>query len=742
MNNAGLFSICSDNLFFGRAALIERLFALPSKESGLSNAVYLCGGRWTGKTEILRRVHKKLFFEQTAVTPVYYQFKDYPDTIAFAEDYLKEILKQFVAFRRRSPDLVATPLTLAGIEKLLGAEKDAEKIREVISRHRLAQKYNDKNAAFQNAVRAHLSISSNTNMPVFLLLDDFDYLDRAVCFAGQSGIKRELLDALNAAPSFIVAGREKGALEGSIINSIEFLPITGLDEDVSSAAFVELCAQNGVECGAEALSAAGQKLEGCPFYIKNLVTSAKRTGGRLLSLKDFARVYADEITGGNTAEALRSYIKLDSLGSLKILKECAENSAKKITSNAGEFADLLAFEETEVNQNIKALSAIGLTEATLGAVKYTGGGVVADFIGYAYDIYVKGLSTGEARTVLINGLLRHGFEVRYSKIRSRLKEEVAGVLTGFDGQKVSKRFLRISVSLAGLEEREGAPLTAPEKDTEITLPQISGFYTAERFEYSEAGPEIIIAEGFEDGRYETAGSIVWFVAIKDATAPVNGEDAENFLRRVSILKENFQGKKTDRWIIGREGFTAVARKILENAGVFTTDGARLNGLKESLFKTHDKDGVSVPYSGFGKEFEVALPSLPRAELVAAKAADEIAAGMGFNEDARGAIKTAVIEACINSFEHGRFKTGKVSVKFTSEKDRLIIHVRNGGADFSVPAPQARNISDGLIKRRGWGLELIKGLMDEVRFEKLSGGAGIEMVKLLGKKGEASDAKQA
>jgi anti-sigma regulatory factor (Ser/Thr protein kinase) len=495
-----------------------------------------------------------------------------------------------------------------------------------------------------------------------------------------------------------------------------------------------------VECGAEALAAAGQKLEGSPFYIKNLADCAKRSGGRLLSLNDFARVYADEITDGNTAQTFRSHVKLDSLNSLKILKVCADNSAKKGIISAEELAVLLFLEEPEIKQNLKTLSSLGLIEVNLGAIKYTGGSVMADYAGYAHDIYVKGLSAGEARTVLINGLLRHGFEVRYSKIRSRLKEEVAGVLAGFDGQKVSGKLLRFSVALAGLEGGEGAE--PPVKDDEIKLPQISGFYEAERLEYSEAGPEIIIVEGFEDGRYEDAGSIVWFVAIKDATAPVNGEDAENFLRRVSILKENFQGKKTCRWIIGREGFTSVARKLLDGAGAFTTDGARLNSLKESIFKTHDKGGLNAPYTGFGREFDLDLPSLPRAELVAARAADEIAAGMGFEEDARGAIKTAIIEACINSFEHGRFKTGKVSVRFVAGKDRLTIHVRNGGADFSAPAPQALNAAGALIKRRGWGLELIKGLMDEVRFEKLSGGAGIEMVKLLGKKGEASDAKQA
>lgn len=742
MNSGGLFSTSSDNQFFGRAEIIERLFALPSEKSRLSSAVYLCGKRWAGKTEILRRVHKKLFFEQTAVTPVYYQFKDYPDTAGFAEDFLKEILKQTLAFRRRSPGLAVSPMTLDAIDRLLGAHRSTDGLREFIQRHREAQKTGDQTAAFRNALRAPLSINSNTNMPVFLILDDLDLAHRAVCFEGRPGIKRDLSDALNALPFFIAAGREKGVLDNGIINTAELLPLDGLDEEVSFVLLAELCARNGVEAGAEALTAASRKLEGCPFYMKNFVYSAKKAVSGLLSLNDFARVYADDITDGNTAQALRSYIKLDGLNSFKVLKECADDSAGNKATGAEELAGTLFLSAPEVKQSIKELCALGLVESSLGAVIYTGGGVTADFISYAYGVYAKGLSPGEARAGLINGLLRSGFDTRYSRVRSKLKEEVEGVLRGFDGQKVDKTLLRFSTPLTGLEESAGLGAPPSSKDDKIALPQITGFYGAKSLEESAAGPELIVAEGFDEGRYEDAGSVVWLAAIKDSEAPVTGEDAENFLRRIGILKENFKDKKTVCWVIGREGFTAVARKILDGAGAFTTDGARLNGLKQSLMKDGGEGGLNAGLGGAVSEFEVVIPSSSMAELVAANAADGIAVNMGFDENARGAIKTAVVEACINAFEHGRFKTGRVLARFIAGKDRLVIHVRNGGTDFSAPVLLRQGASAGLLKRRGWGLELMKGLMDEVRFEKLSGGAGIVMTKLLGRKGDASDAKQA
>ncbi|MBI5587745.1 MAG: ATP-binding protein, partial [Deltaproteobacteria bacterium] len=140
-----------------------------------------------------------------------------------------------------------------------------------------------------------------------------------------------------------------------------------------------------------------------------------------------------------------------------------------------------------------------------------------------------------------------------------------------------------------------------------------------------------------------------------------------------------------------------------------------------------------------KEFELILPMSTKSELVAVKAAEEIGTEMGFDENSIGQIKAALVEACINAFEHGKQKSAKVFLRFVAGSDRLVIYVQNPGADFDRPPGKAGAEGEsGLPRKRGWGFELMKGLMDEVRFEKIRGGANIVLVKYLIRKGDAGN----
>jgi len=252
----------------------------------------------------------------------------------------------------------------------------------------------------------------------------------------------------------------------------------------------------------------------------------------------------------------------------------------------------------------------------------------------------------------------------------------------------------------------------------------------------------VVAHGFQNGRYDSGNEVVWMVSVKDAASPVNTGDVENFLRRSLILKENFRAARLSRWMVGREGFTAEAGKRADTEGVFSSDAVQLRIIRENLEegsrasrKTPDR---IVPV----REFEVVLPSASKAELVAARAVEEIGTEMGFDDAAIGQIKAALVEACINAFEHSRLKTAKVFLRFVASADRLTIYVQNGGVDFDSPAePLSEAPSDGLPRKRGWGFELMKGLMDEVRVERLRGGAKIVLVKYLVEKGDGRNGQE-
>jgi serine/threonine-protein kinase RsbW len=269
---------------------------------------------------------------------------------------------------------------------------------------------------------------------------------------------------------------------------------------------------------------------------------------------------------------------------------------------------------------------------------------------------------------------------------------------------------------------------------------VVGCFDTLKMEKNETGPPGFIAEGFQNERYDAGNEVVWFVCVKETLVPVNLGDAENFLRRSVLLRSRFRSARVVRWMVSREGFTAEALKRLDTEGVYSTDAAQLGILKESLVgKAELKSARGALQLVPNKEFEVLLPRSAKSELVAARAAEEISTEMGFDADSIGQIKAALVEACINAFEHSRIKSGKVHLRFVASADRLTIYVQNYGVGFDGAGVTKAVVKAGALpQRRGWGIELMKGLMDEVRFEGLAHGTRIVLVKFLIGKGESED----
>lgn len=126
-----------------------------------------------------------------------------------------------------------------------------------------------------------------------------------------------------------------------------------------------------------------------------------------------------------------------------------------------------------------------------------------------------------------------------------------------------------------------------------------------------------------------------------------------------------------------------------------------------------------------------LPMAPDMELLASRLAASIAGWMAMSEDRVGEVEMAVVEACINAFEHSHAPERRVDITYRvlgeREPERLEIEVRDNGVGFVPSALEEpslpRKLGGG--KKRGWGLRIIQGLMDEVRI--LSGSEGTTVV---------------
>lgn len=120
------------------------------------------------------------------------------------------------------------------------------------------------------------------------------------------------------------------------------------------------------------------------------------------------------------------------------------------------------------------------------------------------------------------------------------------------------------------------------------------------------------------------------------------------------------------------------------------------------------------------------------ELAASKTVEGIGELLGLDRDQTDAVKLAVVEACINAFEHGRGSDDRVRIRFELGAERLTVQVSDRGAGFDVPGVRGaldRRHEQG-ERHRGWGLKIIEGLVDEVRIDAGPDGTTVTMVKRL------------
>ena len=89
--------------------------------------------------------------------------------------------------------------------------------------------------------------------------------------------------------------------------------------------------------------------------------------------------------------------------------------------------------------------------------------------------------------------------------------------------------------------------------------------------------------------------------------------------------------------------------------------------------------------------ELTLPVLQDMELAATKTAEVVAKQMGLDEMKTAEISMALIEACINAFEHSK-SDSNVYIHYIIDGDTLIIKVGDSGVGFDQEVVEIPNIA--------------------------------------------------
>jgi serine/threonine-protein kinase RsbW len=136
-----------------------------------------------------------------------------------------------------------------------------------------------------------------------------------------------------------------------------------------------------------------------------------------------------------------------------------------------------------------------------------------------------------------------------------------------------------------------------------------------------------------------------------------------------------------------------------------------------------------------REVSLSIPSGPHMELAASAQAESLGEFMRLSRDKIDEVKLAVVEACINAFEHAGHGAERVELMFRitptpGGREMLEIAVADRGIGFDpgeVETPSLeRKLRGG--RKRGWGLKIIRSLMDEVEIRSGEKGTTIIMRK--------------
>ena len=136
-----------------------------------------------------------------------------------------------------------------------------------------------------------------------------------------------------------------------------------------------------------------------------------------------------------------------------------------------------------------------------------------------------------------------------------------------------------------------------------------------------------------------------------------------------------------------------------------------------------------------REVSMSIPVAPEMEIVATAQAAALGEYLGLSRDKIDEVKLALVEACINAFEHAHCRDEQLHLTFRlgrepKGREWLEVEVLDKGKGFDQSGVEEPSLQKTFVnhRKRGWGLQIIKSLMDEVDISSGEWGTRILMRK--------------
>ena len=146
-------------------------------------------------------------------------------------------------------------------------------------------------------------------------------------------------------------------------------------------------------------------------------------------------------------------------------------------------------------------------------------------------------------------------------------------------------------------------------------------------------------------------------------------------------------------------------------------------------------GSAPPGLAGAREVSMTIPVAPEMEIVATAQVAALGDYIALGRDKIDEVKLALVEACINAFEHAGCRDEQLHLTFRlgrepAGREWLEVEVLDRGKGFDHASVDTPSLEKNLAshRKRGWGLQIIKSLMDDVEISSGEWGTRILMRK--------------
>lgn len=698
-----------------------------------------------GVSELLRQAYDQVFSRHSDIVPIYFAFtRNDPTAVSAAIEFLNAFLQQYIAFRRDDPSLSRTPLTLQDLVAL-APPSDLEWVEQLVDSYNKLKFSNDDKALVRFCLAAPGRIPSRLGRP-FVMLDGAELAEN---LNGSVTLGTETLRVFGRSSfSFVVAGLRRQILRAAHdaecdFEMLDLLRLERLEVDESSLLVERVAHRHQVVISEEARDLIVNQFSGSPLFITNFLQAARERGIALNSYLECERLYVDDVLGGHIQRHFADLLEQISptievrQSLIRLLWEAYAGDTQTASFDSWRKRLRLSAEDLEnLLHGLHVQEFVNWDGATVEAV----GGPQAwrDYVKVRYRLDVL----NEPRALVVAESLTDALKrapttmARHYKQLARL--DLRDLLSGFNCQRVPSvlfDFASFRKKYHGASDKTLADGVAGETDL-IRLPQTVHVasciaFNADMRQICE-DERCVVAHAFKDGSYVDAQEIIWLAAEIESKLELEPGIVEVWCDRLERLANDLGFGRYQIWLTAREGFSEGADQYLKQKGVFSSSRRQIELLAAQVGDAHVNPVIQTAAAD---EFLVVAPMGEDNELIAASTAEQIARRLSFKPEAINQIKTAIVEACINAAEHSFSPDRKIYQRFRVENDRLVVTISSRGIVPTALNGQGTDkvgsendaTSEG---RRGWGLKLIKTLMDEVEFERVDEGTSLRMTKYL------------